>query len=197
MAEGAGGPAAPDGPTGPDAPAAEEAEPMREREPAEEPHQHNDQQEAEQPAAEEPADEAADALEPVPSPAKAKKQAKPRKEQASEAADKPAIAPGSRERKKVEHYKPPEAPASKTATTVQEVRWLHCLELPSTNAMSHHFVIVLCDRSAHLLINHNAAYAGRGHKAARHPKRCAACFSKTAEWRRWRRHSNARLVETC
>lgn len=115
-------PSAPDAPSGRDASAADGPEPAREQGPAEDPPQQDDQQDAEQDAAEQPADEAVDALEPVLSPAKAKKPAKPRKEQASEKADKPAITPGSRDRKKVEHYKPPEAPTSKTATTVQEVR---------------------------------------------------------------------------
>ena len=113
-------PSAPDAPSRRDAPVADGPEPAREQETAEDPPQQDDQQDAEHDAAKQPAS----ALEPVPRPDKAKKPAKPRKEQASEQADKPANTPGSRDRKKVEHYKPPEAPTTKTATTVQEVQYM-------------------------------------------------------------------------
>jgi hypothetical protein len=122
MAEDPAAPAAPDAPPGHDAPAAEEARPADEQEAAVEADQGHDQQEAEQPAAEDPGDKDAAASEPVPSAGKAKKQAKPKQEQAREGAEEPNITSGSRERKKVEHYRPPDAPAGKTATSVQEVR---------------------------------------------------------------------------
>ena len=135
MAEDPAGLAAPDAPPGHDAPAAEEAQPADEQEPAVGVDERHDQHQAEQPAAEHPGDETAVASEPVPSPTKAKKQAKPKQEQEAEGAKKPQVTAGSRERKKVEHYKPPEAPAGKTATTVQEVRSLVLRVLPCTVAL--------------------------------------------------------------
>lgn len=160
-------PSAPDAPSGRDAAAANGPEPAREQDPAEEPpqqdDQQDDQQDAEQDAAEQPADEAAPASEPVPSPEKTKKPAKPRKEQASEQADKPAVTPGGRDRKKVEHYKPPEAPMAKTATTVQEGEGTKLREIPNV----HFKLSKIPGREELMELLHDVLYRRKGQASTR------------------------------
>lgn len=117
-------------PAAPDAPApvaAKAPEPMQTEQPAAAAAQEErsePQEAAQPPAAERPASASAEA-EPAPSPAKAKKPAKAKAVPKADVADTSAITPGSRERKKVEHYKPTEAPAEKKTPTVQEVQRSH------------------------------------------------------------------------
>lgn len=181
----AAAPAAPDAPSAAARVAAEAPEPMTAEQPAAAAQEERSepQQQAQQPAAEEPASAAADAPEPAPNPATAKKQAKPKAAPKTEVSDTSVITPGGRERKKVEHYKPQEAPAEKKAALTVQVQWL-----PNVHRSLYISTVVRCHSCDQLkehidsaAFNRSMLRAGRGHKAARYSQRCAACVCINTE----------------
>lgn len=130
--------AAPAAPAAPDAPQptpADVPEPMDAEQPtAEEQKDQPAPEAAEQmPAADDSTTAAAGASEPAPSPSKQKKQAKPRAAPKPKETDMPQITPGSRERKKVDHFKPSDAPAERKAVVVQEGNGTKLRDIPNVH----------------------------------------------------------------
>lgn len=119
-------PAAPAAPDAPQPASADDPEPMDAEQPTAAEVQEQPAPEAadEKPAVDDSAAAAPDASEPAPSPSKQKQQAKQKAAPNTKEKDMPVITPGSRERKKVEHFKPEDAPAERKPVAVQEVRRL-------------------------------------------------------------------------